>query len=553
MRMLSRTGWLALLLGALIVLAIVLGAVVAYQRGGQATATGVVSGQPTRTPLVPQGVYREAVVGTPTMLNPLLATNQVDRDISALIFSGLTRADASGKTVPDLAESWRIEEDGRRYVFTLRDGAMWHDGEAFTAEDVLFTIRLMQDPAFPGSPALADFWRTVTVETPDERTVICTLPRTFAPFLAYTGIGMLPEHLLAAVKAGDLPNDPFNLQPVGTGPFVFEALDTDKVEVALKPHAGYYGPKPQLAGLRFRAYPNTPAAIQAIVQGDVEGLGYIPTRNLEQAGVIGDTANVYGPSLAGYTALFFNLKLPVFAEREVRQALALATNREALVQEGLRGWGTAGNSPILPSSWAYTEQAWPHDPARAGQILDGAGWQRGADGVRQKNGQALAFQLLTDNDPARSAVANLLAQQYGAIGARVTVVVRSPEEATQLVATRRYESALSGWEGLATDPDPYQGWHSSQAETGYNFANWTNQQADQVLEEGRLTTDEAKRKAAYATFQQLFATEVPSLVLYYPQYHFAVSKRIEGVTADPLDTPADRFRAIHEWRFISTP
>ncbi len=552
MRFLSRTGWLAVLLGTLIVAAIALGAVVAYRKGSLPLASGLTN-PATATPAAPRGIYREAVVGTPTMLNPLLATNQVDRDLSALIFSGLTRTDARGEIMPDLAKSWQIDQGGRRYVFTLRDDATWHDGQTFTARDVLFTIRMMQDPAFPGSPVLADFWRSVTVETPDDRTVICTLPKTFAPFLAYTSIGILPEHVLAAVKAGDLPNAPFNLQPIGTGPFAFEGLDTAKIEVALKPFAQYYGAKAQLAGVLFRSYPNTPAAIQAVAQGDVDGIGYIPARNLAQAGIIGGTADVYGPSLAGYTALFFNLKLPVFAEREVRQALALATNREVLVRDGLQGWGTAGDSPILPGSWAYTAQSWPYDAARAAQVLDGAGWKLGADGVRQKNGQALAFQLLTDNDPARSAVANLLAQQYGAVGAKVTVVVRSPEEATQLVATRRYETALSGWEGLAADPDPYQGWHSSQAETGYNFANWTNQQADQVLEEGRLTTDQAKRKAAYATFQQLFATEVPSLVLYYPQYHFAVSKKITGVTADPLDTPADRFRTIADWRFVAAP
>lgn len=551
MRIFSRTGWLAILLGALIVLAITLGAVAAYQLGTRPTTTG--SPNPATQPPAAAGLYREAVVGAPTMLNPLLATNQVDRDLTALLFSGLTRADAQGKVVPDLAESWRIEDEGRRYIFTLRAGVTWHDGQRFTAEDVLFTIRLMQDPAFPGSPALADFWRTVAVETPDERTVICTLPRTFAPFLAFTGIGILPEHVLAAVKAGDLANDQFNLQPVGTGPFAFESLNPTTVEITLKPHAGYYGEKVRLAGVRFRAYPNTPAAIQAMAQGDVDGIGYLPARNLEQAGVIGDSANVYGPSIAGYTALFLNLKTPILAEREVRQALALATNREALVRDGLRGWGTAGSSPILPGSWAYAAQPAPTDVGRAAQLLDGAGWKPGQDGVRQKNGQALAFQLLTDNDPARAAVADLLAGQYRAIGVKVTVVVRSPEEVTQLVATRRYESALSGWEGLATDPDPYQGWHSSQAETGYNFANWTNQQVDQALEEGRLTIDEAKRKAAYDKFQKLFATEVPSIILYYPQYHFAVSKRIEGVTADPLDTPADRFRTIAHWRFTGQP
>jgi len=119
------------------------------------------------------------------------------------------------------------------------------------------------------------------------------------------------------------------------------------------------------------------------------------------------------------------------------------------------------------------------------------------------------------------------------------------------LAARRYDAALSGWEGLAADPDPYSGWHSSQADTGYNFANWANADADKALEDGRLTTDPAKRKVAYATFQQLFASEVPSLILYYPQYHFAVSKRVSGPNADPLDVPSDRFRTIAGWQIAA--
>jgi ABC-type transport system substrate-binding protein len=108
-----------------------------------------------------------------------------------------------------------------------------------------------------------------------------------------------------------------------------------------------------------------------------------------------------------------------------------------------------------------------------------------------------------------------------------------------------------GWEGLAADPDPYSAWHSSQADTGYNFANWANADADKALEDGRLTTDPAKRKVAYEGFQQVFAAEVPSLILYYPQYHFAVSKRVTGPNADPLDVPSDRFRTITQWQIAA--
>lgn len=551
MRVLGRGGWLAVLCGVLILAMVGAGVVVAFNRG--LLKTPVIGSQTiTPTPPVPGGIYREAIVGTPTMLNPLLASSRVDRDLSALIFSGLTKTDAQGAIVPDLA-TWKVEEDGRRYTFTLRDDVTWHDGQRFTAKDVLFTIRLLQDAGFPGDGALADLWRTVNVETPDEKTVVCLLPKPYAPFLAYTSVGILPEHVLATVKAGDLLNNPFNLQPIGTGPFAFQSLDTTKVEVALKRFDGFYGAKPHLEGLRFRAYASTPAAIQAVAQQDVDGIGYIPPQYLGDAGAIADLVNAYGPSVAGYTALFFNLKQPQFATREVRQALALAVNRDELVRDGLKGWGTPGDSPILPNSWAYAKQSWANDPARAGQLLDAAGWKVGASGVREKGGQPLAFTLLTDNDPLRVGVANVLARQFTAIGVKATVAAKSPEEIAQLLATRRFDAALSGWEGLAADPDPYQGWHSSQAETGYNFANWANPDVDKALEDGRLTTDPAKRKAAYATFQQLFATDVPSLILYYPQYHFAVSKRITGPNADPLDDPSERFRTIADWQITPGP
>lgn len=553
MKRLGRGGWLAVISGLLILALLGLGVALAVQRGSLTAATGTTFGDRARpgATAAPAGVYREGLVGAPTMLNPLLADAQPDRDLNALIFSGLTRTDATGQAVPDLAKSWKIEQDGLRYVFTLRDDVTWHDGTRFTAADVLFTIRLLQDGGFPGNATLADFWRTVKVETPDDTTVVCTLAKVYAPFLAYTGVGILPQHLLADVKAGDLPNEPFNLQPVGTGPFAFGALDTGKVEIALKRHAGYYGEKPALEGLRFRFYPNTPAAFRALQAEEIDGLGYIPPQYLAEAGAISEIANVYGPSLSGYTALFFNLKQPVFESREVRQALALAVDRDELVREGLQGWGTAGSSPILPNSWAYTDKDVPryaHDVERAQQLLDRAGWKPGASGIREKDGQALAFTLLTDDAPARVAVANLLARQFAAAGVNVTVLARGAGEVAQQVALRRFDAAISGWEGLAGDPDPYQMWHSSQAETGYNFANYSSPTADEALAQARLTTDPARRKGYYATFLKAFATDVPSIVLYYPQYHFAVSKRFTGIGLDPLDEPSDRFRTIAGWR-----
>lgn len=552
MRRFTPAGAFALVGGALVLLLIGLGVAVAFQRGALSAPTPLLPspGRGTPSPTLADGVYREALVGTPTMLDPLLASSQPDRDLSALIFSGLTKTDGHGGNQPDLAASWKIEDGGKRYVFTLRQGVTWQDGQPFTSRDVLFTIRLLQDPAFPGDGALADLWRTVDVQTPDDHTVVCTLPNVYAPFLAYTTIGILPAHLLADVKAGDLPNEAFNLKPVGTGPFAFAGLDTDKVEITLRRNDHYYGQRPHLRELHFRFYPSTPDALRGVQSGAVDGIGYIPQEYLPDAASIADTANIYGPSIAGYTALFFNLKAPVFAPREVRQALALAVNRDELIKQALGGWATAGSSPILPTSWAYTTQGvtqYPFDPERAKQTLDQAGWKPGPDGVRAKGGQALAFTLVTSNDPARVAVANLLAQQFGAIGCKVAVQAVAPDQAAQQLAQRRFEAALFGWEGLASDPDPYQMWHSSQADSGYNFSGYSNPTVDDALAQARQTTDQAKRAQDYATFLKTFSEDVPSLILYYPQYHFAVSKRVSGVSLDPLDEPSDRFRTIADW------
>lgn len=558
MRRLGPGGWLAALSGFVILALLGFGVVVAYEKGTRPPPEASAVDRGTPTPPRPEGahggVYREALIGTPTMLNPLLADSQPDRDLSTLLFTGLTRTDAKGTVVPDLARSWRIEDEGKRYIFTLRDDATWHDGTRFGARDVLFTIRTLQDAAFPGEATLADFWRGVTVETPDESTVICTLAKGYAPFLAYTDVGILPAHLLADVKPGDLPGEAFNLRPVGTGPFAFESLDPAKVEIALKRHDRYYGARPQMEGLRFRSYADVPAALRGAAAGEVDGVSYIPPQYLAEADMIAATADVYGPSLSGYTALFFNLQLPLFTGREVRQGLALAIDRDALVKEGLGGWGRAGSSPILPESWAYTNvdaARSTFDPERARRTLEEAGWKIGASGAREKGGQALGFTLLTDDDPSRAAVATVLARQLEVVGCKVTVAVRSADEVAGAVTTRRFEAALTGWIGLAGDPDPYQMWHSSQAESGYNFANYSNPEVDEALAQARLTTDPDKRKALYATFLRLFATDVPSVVLYYPQYHFAVSKRVTGVGLDPLDGPSDRFRRIADWRFAT--
>jgi len=201
------------------------------------------------------GVYREAVAGKPQFINPLLAQyNQVDQDLTALIFNGLTRSDGQGGLEPDLAKSWIVSEDGLVYVFKLREDIRWQDGEPFTADDVMFTLSLMQDPEFPGVPYLGNLWQTVTVEKLDDYTVRFTLPEPFPAFVDFTTIGILPHHLLKDMPARDLLNHPFNLSPVGTGRFRLDEVNAEFARLSANPY--YAGPQPRLAHVELHFYPS---------------------------------------------------------------------------------------------------------------------------------------------------------------------------------------------------------------------------------------------------------------------------------------------------------
>jgi peptide/nickel transport system substrate-binding protein len=191
------------------------------------------------------GTYVEGIAGFPRHLNPLLSGyNDVDRDLCALVFSGLTRLNEHGEVEADLARGWEITPDGLNYTFYLRSNAYWHNGAPLTADDVIFTISLLQDPDFPGPPDLgANVWRTVKTEKVDRRTVRFTLPEAYAPFLDYTTVGILPAHILGETRSAALPDVAFNLNPVGSGPFQVEEIEIEGgtiTTMVLKQFPRYY-------------------------------------------------------------------------------------------------------------------------------------------------------------------------------------------------------------------------------------------------------------------------------------------------------------------------
>ena len=501
------------------------------------------------------GAYVEGILGFSDTINPIYSahmvpTNPVDQDLSTLVFDGLTSLDESGRLSPALAREWDVSEDGMQYEFRLREDVRWHDGAPFTAADVAFTVQAMQDPGYQGDPSLGELWRNVTVEQLDQYTVRFTLGEPFPSFLQYTIIGILPAHLLSNVAAADLLYHDFSKRnPVGTGMFKVDEVKTDQVVLAANPD--YWGAKPYVDRVEFWFYSEWDGLLEDYQRGVIQGMH--PPDLEELSGLVGMPGlRFYSAQSAGYALVYLNLtqeSLPFFQQKEVRQALLYAIDRQSLVDQVLQGQGLVADSPILPITWAYDPgvRKYGYDPERAIGLLDAAGWiDSDGDLTRDNEGVALAFTLQTGDDPVMVRMAEELSRQWRAIGVEATIRAVSSDDAINFVRNRNFDAALVEIE-LTADPDPYPLWHSTQVESGQNFTGFANEEADVVMEEARRTTDPVERFELYSAFQQIFAEEVPSLLIYYPIYVYAVDEQVRDLQLSPLLHTSDRFRNIHEW------
>jgi peptide/nickel transport system substrate-binding protein len=497
------------------------------------------------------GTYIEGMIGRPNAVNPVMLYNDVDRDLAALVFNGLTRAAENGNLQPDLASRWTISPDGLVYTFTLRSNIQWHDGAPFRAEDVLFTIHSIQDPAFKGPADLATFWRTVAVTSPDALTVRFQLTQAYAPFLDYTTIGILPAHLLSEVSPAELAQNPFNRRPIGTGPFTVSELTSN--HATLEANRDFYGAKPFLTRILFRFYPDYDSVLAAYTRAEVEGIARILPANLAKARAL-DNLKLYNARIAGYSLIYLNLSKPAFQDKVVRQALLYAIDRQRLITEQLQGQGLPAASPIEPGTWAFdsTIPLYPFDPEKAKAMLDAAGWKDPGNGIRQKSNDVLAFTLTTNDEPTRVALANEIIKGWQAIGVKATV---QPMPGASLVPTvlqpRQFDAVLYEWRTLSNDPDQYENWHESQIPSatnpGQNYSGLKDRDISEVLEAARKTSDQVKRAELYRKFQERFADLVPALLLYNPIYSYGIDARVRGVQLAPLLAPSDRFRNIAQW------
>ena len=497
------------------------------------------------------GTYIEGVAGAPGSVNPLFAAfNEVDRDLSALVFAGLMRLGPGGDVQPDLAQSMKVTPDGLTYIFELRDGLLWHDGEPVTSDDVLFTVAAVQDLDFLGDPTLANLYRGVVLAATDERTVTMTLPEPFAPFPARAAtVGILPEHLLRGAGAALLSDAPFNQRPVGSGPFKLAELSS--AGALLEPFTAYHLGTPALDALELRFYRDDAALMNALLTDAIDGALFRPGLAADEISFIDGDGRWLRRLLhtTAYSLVYLNPGVPGFESSQLRRALQHGLDRDALTEDVLAGQALPVESPIVRDLWSSvaSPDAYAYDPELTGELLDAEQWLL-TDGRRERDGVPLRFSLAASDDPTQVAVARELARQWGELGIQVDVEVSGASRFVQgVLIPRAFQAALVSVDH-GSDPDPYPLWHSSQAfGDGRNLASFSDADADRVLENARLTSSAAARASDYRAFQEIYAGDVPAVLLYTPAYQYVVRSDVRGLAPGLLTSLSARFAGVHRW------
>ena len=528
----------------------------------------LVTQEPGQQIFLPQpatgGVYSEALVGSISRLNPLLEQNNAsDRDVNRLLFSSLLRFDGQGLPVTDLADSWGVSQDGTIYNISLRQNAFWHDGQPVTSDDVLFTIEMIKDDSSFFAPDVRELWKKVEIKKLNERTLQFLLPEPFAPFLDYLTFGIVPRHILESIPAPEMAAAPFNLSPIGSGPYKFDRLIVENGQVTgleLSIFARYYGTKPFIEKVVFRYYPNSQVALAAYREGEVQAISEISLDVLNQALAI-PSLSVYTGRLPEMSMVLFNLnnpEKPFFQDENLRRALLMSLNRQRIVDRLLLGQGILADGPIFPGTWAYFDgiERVVYDPEAAVNLLKINGYAIPAEGgtVRaDKNGVLLSFTLLHPDDALHSAIAQFILENWREIGVEVVLEALPYEQlVNDRLVGRNYDAALIDMSLARTpDPDPYPFWHQSEAAGGQNYAQWDNRTASEFLEQARINTDNSVRTRLYRNFQVVFAKELPALPLFYPVYSYAVDQQVLGVQVPPLFDSSDRFQTFARWYLVT--
>lgn len=478
------------------------------------------------------GVYREGIIGQPIFINPVISSNQTDQDIAALIYARLNQ----------LMDSFEVQDNGRTYIILLKEKLVWNDDQPVTADDVIFTIQLIQNPETK-SP-LVQGWQGVIAERISEIKIKFSLPAPYAFFLDHISrLPIIPRHIFSQIPVANLKLSVYNLEPVGNGPYRFDGFSKRKdgfiTEYRLTTNESFAGPKPYIENFIFKFYENEDEIFEAFRMRKIDGFGSL--KPVITNGVLPKQTIIKQIPMPRYYALFFNPNInPVLKNTGFRQALNEAINKELLIKEVFEGnaGATIVNGPLIKNT--QTAAVLTFNP----------------DSAKEKLGKIkidnLGLTIITPNIDFLRKTAAFIQQSWQAIGiSKINIIELNPEEIiNDVVKSRNYEILLFGQIPEKTE-DLFPFWHSSQRfHPGLNLALYNNAEVDKLTEKIRQELRQEFQSPQLKMAEELIIRDTPAVFLYSLPYTYIHTENLKGFE-NPIISPSDRFKDVTNWHIIS--
>lgn len=489
------------------------------------------------------GSLVEGINSDPESLNPLLAATNVGVITTRLLFESLLSLGADGQLQPAMADLPTISADKLTYTFKLRADLKWSDGSPLTAQDVLFTYGLLYDPKYK---EFNSFLRSLavnyidTVSSPDATTIVISTKKVYAPFLLTFGqVPILPSAVLGSMSGAQLNTADFNNAPSPvSGVFKLSGDGWTKgSQILYERNPNYFRGESALDGYVIKILADANVLATSARSGDVQIAGaveYSQVESLKRAsGLKMNAIPSDETTVVGFQLRPDKPAAKFFGDKNVRQALSYGLDRAKMLNAAEFGQATLTDSVEPPSSWAFEKNVTPvytFDVAKAEQMLDAAGWAKGASGIREKDGTPFKFEIITDNNHAdHVTVAQIVQEQWKALGLDVSVklVTFSALINTLIFGSHDFDVFIIGFNVNNNSPEPDQSnfWLSTSTA---NIPGFKNTQVDDLLNRGLEVVDQAERAPIYQEFQRVMADEVPALPLWFLNYAWAVNDRVGG-------------------------
>ena len=504
------------------------------------------------------GYLKEAVVGVPRFINPVLSISQSDRDITSLIYSGLTREDENKEIIPDLAESYIVSEDGLTYTFTLKQNIYFHDGEPVTVDDVIYTIELVQSEQLK-SPRKIE-WEGVKVEKKDDQTLEITLKKPYQDFLKNTSIGILPKHIWKELDFQTIPLSDINLSPIGSGPYKISNIHKKNGvpdTYTLSAFSNFALGKPYISEIDIKIYQNQEELYSEVKKGSVINVAQISSDN---ASFFKDSSSLsinISPLPRIYSLFINQAKNKDLQQKNVREAISKAIDKKRITTEALYGYGFETSSPIPKSLIEEAELSFEsvYSKEEAKSILEKEGFEKteGSKFYSKKEGdltKELSVTITTiASVPELEKTAEIIKENLEEVGVRVTINSHEISDINQrIIKDRSYEILLYGM--IVQNPtDLYAFWHSSQkTDPGLNLSMYANTKVDSSLESIRSKKSNLETNSSeYKIIDTEIKNDLPAIFLFNSEFVYLSDKNIKIFGINNINNSQDRFKVVYKW------